>query len=86
MDYIRRQLVIMKRNDILRGRQTLKKILEGQINRLPLYKKERCPFPDINTWRDDYYKYYEYKLDKSDIMEMCNTWINTIIWKFVLLL
>lgn len=59
-----------------------KKILEGQINRLPLYKKERCPFPDINTWRDDYYKYYEYELDKSDIMEMCNTWINTIIWNF----
>ena len=59
-----------------------KKILEGQMNRLPLYKKESLPFPNMNKWRDDYYKYYEGKLDTCDINEMCNSWVNMINWNF----
>ena len=59
-----------------------KKILEGQMNRLPLYKKEPLPFPDIGTWRADYYKYYEGKLQIGDINDMCNSWVNMINWNF----
>ena len=59
-----------------------KKINEGQANRYPLYRKEPIPFSHIGTWREDYYRYYEGGLGKEDKYELCNSWINMIIWNF----